>query len=138
MNEQSTAQSMRGWYRRYLDCCNRHDFDRLDEFVAAEVHVNGERQGLAGYIAGLRAVVAAFPDYRWELRHLLVEGNWLAAHLHDTGTHLGMAFGSPATGRRVSTEEFAFYRIEGARIVEVWVTADDLQLLRQLGGPTGP
>lgn len=138
MNEQSAAQSMRASYRRYLDRCNRHDFDRLDEFVAADVHVNGERQGLAGYIAGLRAVVTAFPNYRWELQHLVVERDWLAAHLHDTGTHLGMVFGEPATGRSVSTEEFAFYRIEGARIVEVWVTADNLHLLRQLREPTGP
>ncbi len=49
-------------YRRYNERCNTHAFDSLDEFVAAGVVVNGERQGLAGYVAGLEAVVRAFPD----------------------------------------------------------------------------
>jgi predicted ester cyclase len=40
--------------------------------------------------------------------------------------------GVPATGRSVGTQEFAFYRVEADRIAEVWGTADDLQLSRQL------
>jgi aspartyl-tRNA synthetase len=80
-------------------------------------------------------VVAAFPDYRWELRHLLVDAPWLAAHFTDTGTHRGSFLGVPASGRSVSTQEFAFYRVDAGRIVEVWVTADDLHLLQQLRPP---
>jgi predicted ester cyclase len=38
----------------------------------------------------------------------------------------------PATGRRVSTQEFAIYRFQAGRIAEVWVTADNLRLLDQL------
>jgi predicted ester cyclase len=30
------------------------------------------------------------------------------------------------------TQEFAFYRLESGKIVEVWVTADDLATLQQL------
>jgi predicted ester cyclase len=52
----------------------------------------------------------------------------------DTGTHRGAAFGVPGTGRAVRTQEFAFYRIAGGKIAEVWGTADDLDLLRQLRG----
>ena len=123
---------LEAFYRRYNALCNDHDFDRLGEFVAEEVTVDGEPRGLAAYANGLRAVVRAFPDYRWELRHLLVDGDWIAAHFADSGTHRGSAFGVPATGRRVSTQEFAFYRIQGGRIVEVWVTADNLRILDQL------
>jgi ketosteroid isomerase-like protein len=39
------------------------------------------------------------------------------------------------TGRRVVTEEYAFYRLRDGRIAEVWGTADDLALLRQLQSP---
>jgi predicted ester cyclase len=84
---------LEAFYRRYNALCNDHDFDRLGEFVAEEVTVDGEPRGLAAY---------------------------------------GSAFGVPATGRRVSTQEFAFYRIQGGRIVEVWVTADNLRILDQL------
>ncbi len=115
------AEQVRDWYRRYNEVCNGHRFGELSEFVAEDVVVNGERQGLDGYVAGLQAVVDAFPDYRWELRHLLVEGSWIAAHFVDTGTHLGSFLGVPAAHRPVTTQEFAMYRVlqvgrSGARL----------------------
>jgi predicted ester cyclase len=122
-------------YRRYNATCNAHRFEELGEFVHDELVVNGERIGLAGYAAGLRAVVRAFPDYRWELQHLLVDGDVVAAHFTDTGTHRGEWLGVPATGRRVTTQEFAVYRWTAGRIAEVWVTADNLRVLDQLRAP---
>ena len=121
-------------YRCYNAVCNAHKFARLTEFVHEHVEVNGEVQGLAAYRAGLEQVVIAFPDYRWDLRHLLVDEPWVAAHFIDTGTHRGPAFGIPATGRPVRTQEFAVYRFADDRIAEVWVTADNLRVLEQLRG----
>lgn len=128
----SEDDELAAFYRRYIGRCNAHDFDALAGFVDAEVEVNGERQGLEGYRAGLQAVVHAFPDYRWEVRHLFVRDRWVSAHFVDTGTHGGAFLGVPATGRRVSTQEFAVYRVTGGKIVEVWVVADNLGLLEQL------
>jgi predicted ester cyclase len=123
---------LQSFYRRYNSTCNEHRFDRLNAFVVDDVQVNGEVQGLASYVNGLEEVVRAFPDYQWELRHLLVDGDWLSAHLIDTGTHRGTFLGVSPTGRFVRTQEFAFYRIEGDRIAEVWVSADNLRLLDEL------
>ena len=125
-------RELEAFYRRYNATCNEHRFDRLGEFVAEDVQVNGEAQGLTGYATGLGEVVRAFPDYRWELRHLLIDGDWIGAHFVDTGTHRGTAFGVAATGRSVHTQEFAFYRIDAGKIVEVWVAADNLRTLDQL------
>ncbi|MGY1808253.1 ester cyclase [Blastococcus sp. SYSU D00669] len=127
--------SLADTYRRYNAACNAHRFDELGEFVHEELVVNGERAALAPYAEGLRAVVRAFPDYRWEIEHLLVDGDVVAAHFTDTGTHRGEWLGVPATGRRVTAREFAFYRWAGGRIAEVWVTADDLGVLEQLRAP---
>ena len=121
------------FYRHYLAACNDHAFDRLPAFVAGNVWVNDEPRGLTAYAAGLRAVVAGFPDYHWELRHLLIDGDSIAAHLTGAGTHQGEFLGVAATGRRVATAEFVVYRLENDRIAQVWETADDLALLRQLG-----
>ena len=125
-------QDLESVYRRYNSLCNAHRFDRLSEFVAQDVEVNGEVQGLQAYVDGLQAVVQAFPDYRWDLQHLFVSGAWVSAHFRDTGTHRGTFLGVPATGRVVSTQEFAIYRFQAGRIAEVWVTADNLRLLDQL------
>jgi predicted ester cyclase len=125
-------RELESFYRRYNQRCNDHQFDQLDEFVAENVEVNGEVQGLPAYAAGLTSVVRAFPDYRWNLRHLLIEGEWISAHFLDTGTHQGIWLGIPATGRTVRIQEFAVYRLDAGKIVEVWVTADNHELMSQL------
>jgi predicted ester cyclase len=105
-------RELEAFYLRYNRCCNQHAFERLEEFVASDVEVNGKRQGLQGYVDGLEDVVRAFPDFHWDLRHLLIDGSWLAAHLIDHGTH--------TSGRAVTTQEFAFYRVDVGKIAEVW------------------
>jgi predicted ester cyclase len=80
----------------------------------------------------LRSIVRSFPDYRWELRQLVIDPPWIAARLADTGTHRDAFFGLPATGRVVSTPEFAFYRVAAGRIAEVWGEAFHVQLLEQI------
>jgi predicted ester cyclase len=132
MKHDDRRREIESFYRRYNRCCNDHEFGQLSEFVADNVQVNGQEQTLKKYIAGLRAVTRAFPDYRWELQHLLIDGDWISAHFHDTGTHRDSYLGVPATGRAVSTQEFALYRLQDGKIAEVWVTADDLHLLDQL------
>jgi predicted ester cyclase len=47
-------------------------------------------------------------------------------------THRGDFLGVPATGRAVTTQEFALYWVNDGKIVEVWVTADNVGLLDQL------
>jgi predicted ester cyclase len=120
------------FYRRYNAYCNEHRFDEFAEFVSPEVTINDTARGLDAYTAGLRAVVSGFPDYRWQLRRLMVAEPWIAAHLTDTGTHRGTYFGVAPTGRSVSTEEFAFYRVESGRIAEVWGTPFHAHLIEQI------
>ncbi|MFI5713417.1 ester cyclase [Kribbella sp. NPDC051620] len=95
---------LKAFYRSYLQACNERRFDDLAEFVADDVEVNGEPRGVAQYGADLRDFTEAVPDFHWELRHLLVDGNWLSAHLWDTGT-------SPA-GRAGMIQEFSDFAVE--------------------------
>ena len=127
-----TDNELAAFYRRYNACCNEHRLEDLPEFVARDVAIDGIERGLDAYAAELRAVVRAFPDYRWELRRLVIEAPWIAAHLTDTGTHRGAFHGVRATGRSVAVPEFAFYRVEAGRIAEVWGSAFHVHLLDQL------
>jgi predicted ester cyclase len=113
-----TREDLQVLYDRYLQACNEHRFDELDEFVSE--HVNGAAEGLGRYVAGLQAVVAAFPDYQWQLHRLLVDDVWLAALLTGTGTHTGTFRGIQATGRVLRTQELVIYRTESAKIAECW------------------
>jgi predicted ester cyclase len=96
----SERKDLLAFYRRYLKRCNEHRFDELGEFVAEDV--NGPSEGLSRYIAGLHAVVEAFPDYQWELRHLLVDDQWLAARstrAPPTSTPRSFAYSPPQRSR---------------------------------------
>ncbi|MFC0627850.1 ester cyclase [Kribbella deserti] len=109
------------FYRRYLACSNERRFDDLGEFVDENVRINGNPAGLKAYADGLREVVEAFPDYHWDLQHLLVDGDWLSAHLIDTATHTGTPFlGIAATGRLIRIHELAIYRLDNRRIIDCW------------------
>jgi len=127
-----TDNEIAAFYRRYNACCNAHAFEDLAEFVAPEVAIDGSPRGLDAYAAELRTVVRAFPDYRWELRRLVVDAPWIAAHLTDTGTHRSEFRGVQATGRAIAIPEFAFYRVDAGRIAEVWGSAFHVHLLEQL------
>jgi predicted ester cyclase len=110
-----TDHELAAFYRRYNACCNEHRFEDLAEFVAPDVAIDGTERGLDAYAAELRAVVRAFPDYRWELRRLVIEAPWIAAHLTDTGTHRESFRGVQATGRSVAVPGFAVPRPEAFR-----------------------
>jgi predicted ester cyclase len=103
---------LEAFYARYLQRCNEHRFSELAEFVTDDVEVNDGAMGVAGYGEGLQTVVDTFPDFHWELRHLLVEDGWLSARLVDTG--------STRDGRSITLQEFAMYRIENGKIAAVW------------------
>ncbi len=127
-----TDEHLTALYRRYIACCNAHRFDDLAEFVAPEVVINGTDRGLDAYAENLRGVVRGFPDFHWDVRHILVDPPWIAVHLLDTGTHSATFLDVPATGRPVSTREFAFYRFDAGLIAEVWGDAFGVQLLHQV------
>ncbi|WP_432496819.1 ester cyclase [Kineococcus auxinigenes] len=107
-------------YERYLTCCNEHRFDDLGEFVSERVSGSGPVDGLAAYVDGVKAVCVAFPDYRWELQELVVEGGAIAARLIGRGTHTAPFSGIAPTGRRISTQELVVYRVADGKIVHCW------------------
>jgi predicted ester cyclase len=117
------------FYASYNRICNRHAFTELVPYVGANLVVNGQARTASEYVADLQRVVEAFPDYEWAVQRLVIEDPWISVHLQDVGTHRGPWLGRPPTGSRVSTDEFAMYRLEDGRIVEIWVTADNARLL---------
>lgn len=73
-------------YSDYIDACNRRAWDELANFGADRVLVNGSIRTRREYVADIMATTDVFPDYHWEVRRAVVEGEWLALHLYDTGT----------------------------------------------------
>jgi predicted ester cyclase len=107
-------------YEQYLAACNERRFDDLRNLVAADVSGSGPTDGIDAYVEGVAAIVRGFPDYRWDLQELVVQGDTVCARLTGRGTHTGTFSGVAATGRAVEVQELVVYRIRGGRIVHCW------------------
>jgi predicted ester cyclase len=95
--------------------------------------------------AHMRGVVewltAQFPDLHMTIEAVVEEGDTIAVRVLSEGTNLGPLNGVvPPTGKRFSSRQTHWFRIEDGRLAEHWATRDDLQAMIQLGvvRPPGP
>jgi predicted ester cyclase len=123
----------RSLYLSYLEQCNAHDFDRMASFYTPTIKVNDVPMDPAAVTAQFVPLISAFPDWHWEMRHLVVDGDNIAVHFTVTGTHRGAFQGIEATGRRVTVSEFTLYRVEDGKFAEVWDLTDMDAVMRQIG-----
>jgi aspartyl-tRNA synthetase len=135
MNQREEHRSL---YLSYLACCNEHDVDRMATFYTSAMQVNDVLMERAAVAAQFPPLFSAFPDWHWEMRHLVVDGGYIAVHFAVTGTHRGTFQGIEATGRRVAISEFTLYRLEGGKFAEVWDLADMQILMKQIGQGGAP
>ena len=94
------------------------------------------RDGLAGAVAVVHQLNAAFSDLRYVTLQVLVDGDRVAVHNSCTGRHTGPWAGRAPTGRSFHAEQVHILRFDPVGLaVEHWAVRDDLTLLRQLDGP---
>ncbi len=64
---------------------------------------------------------------------LFAEGDKVVVRYRFTGTHSGPFLGVAPTGKTVSVQGIAIYRIAEGRIVEGWALSDTWGAMQQLG-----
>lgn len=130
--------------RRYFDdMWNRGDTKVVDDLIADDVvgHVNNitvhGREVLRQRIGNLWS---AYSDLRFDVQDVVAADDRAVVRWTFQGRHTGTLYGRPGTGRSVSITGMNMFRLANGRIAEVWVSADDLGELEQLGlisVPTG-
>ncbi len=102
-----------------------------------EVHNPGLPDGVVhsreAWIEYHDAVVAAFPDVRFEVIDMVVGDGVVLTEMEVTGTHRGEFKGVPATGRRVTFRFMDKYVVEDGRVTEWYTYYDTAELQSQLG-----
>jgi predicted ester cyclase len=87
--------------------------------------------------AGVNAIAGmffeAFPDFHMRIDFIAAEGDRVAAHFVQGGTHQGPLFGIAPTGKTVSFGEIGLLRLEDGKVVESFYNTDMLSLMQQLG-----
>lgn len=106
-------------------------------FAAGYVNHAGARGTLSrpdGIRKNYQSLVEAFPDVRFTLDDLLVDGAKVVVRYAMYGTHLGQFQEFAPSGRQVVVPGIGIYKVEGGQIQESWVVRDSLLLIRQLKG----
>jgi steroid delta-isomerase-like uncharacterized protein len=109
-------------------------YDELNdpEFVnlSSPPGVPSDREGGKMYLWGF---LNAFPDSRFTIDDMIAEGDRVVTKKTFTGTHDGDFAGIPATGRTVTLQYVDIMRVRDGRIVEHWLSMDQLSFMQQLG-----
>ena len=116
---------------------NKRHLDLIEEFFTDDVilHVVGipSSSGLVTLQETIAKNLNAFPDFRLIFEDQIAAGDKVAARWTMTGTQMGKLFGIPATGKQVTESGMSFYRLANAKIAELWLLANNLGMMQQLG-----
>ncbi len=123
----------------FVAAINAQDWESLAAIVAPGFVRHSYAAGAPGvrsrddFIQYLRSEFETFPDARETIEDLLVDGDKVAARHRFTGTQAGRMGPYPPTGKSMTAEYIAIYRLEQNVIVESWAEWDNLNGLVQLG-----
>jgi len=117
---------------------NRGNYAVADEIIASDFiahtpHANDDIHGPEGvkqFISGLRS---GFPDLKFTIEDQIAEDDRVVARWQAQGTHEGNFQGVPATGKRVNVPGITINRFADGKVVEGWMSLDQLGLMQQLG-----
>jgi predicted ester cyclase len=119
---------------KLIEGIDRADFSILDTLCSPMLrgHFNGKQLNRAEIETAARQFSQAFTGIKHHTYDVVAEGDRVVICALDEATHTGDFRGIPATGRRVSFEMIATYRIADGKIAEVWELMDTAHLLQQI------
>ena len=95
--------------------------------------VGPEWRGLEGIKGEVKRHRTSFPDWHERVDDIVAEGDRVVIRFTSTGTQRGEFAGIAPTGRKVSIQEVAIFRLVDGKIVEQWGMPDIHGLMQQLG-----
>lgn len=125
--------------RLYAEFLNGGDASAADQLVSPDFS-GPAGEGPEGFKSTVLPLRRAFPDLQFTIQDMVTEGSRVVVRWTWQGTHRGPFAGTAPTGRLVSNDGIAIYRIEGGKIAEAWSQMDRLGVLQQIGvvPPIGP
>lgn len=118
------------------DVWNGADAEALDRLTAESYtyHLGGQpARDRAAMLAFVKAVHAAFSDWRVTVEDIVVGDDSVAIRWSGQVTHDGPFHGIPPTGKQVTVCGINLYTIQDGRIGKEYEQMDSLSMLTQLG-----
>ena len=136
--QESETERNKAVIRRFVEeVQNNKNWAAFDELNAPDFvnlssppGIPNDREGGKVYLG---AFLGAFPDSRFTIEDMIAEGDRVVTKKTFTGTHTAEFVGIPPTGRRVTLQFVDIMRVRDGRIVEHWLSMDQLSFMQQLG-----
>lgn len=119
----------------FYDAVSRQDLDAAEQLVDENVVTYGMPvpPGRVAFRGVGEMFKTAFPDGHVTIQQFVAEGDLVAVLWSFTGTNQGELMGIPPSGKQVQYTGMSIDRIRGGKIVEHWVSQDQLGMLQQMG-----
>lgn len=111
------------------------DFTALNELMREDYiqHNPLVGQGRKGFQDFFEAWFKASPDFKFELKQIVSEGDKVWVYGTYSGTHKGDWLGIPATGKAYQFDAVDIFRVQDGKLAEHWDVLDVYSLFKQLG-----
>jgi predicted ester cyclase len=137
-----TQDNLKATTQRIYDLMDQQNFTALRELTAPgfAAHVAGSpATDVEGWVLLGQKFYGGFPDGKFQIEHLLQDGDKVVMRGRWSGTHKGSFHGIAATCKRVEVTIICINRFAGGKLVEVWKEFDSLGMMQQLGAiPASP
>jgi len=123
--------------RRSYETADKNDLTAFSEQLAPDVAVH--LPGMPGplnreaLIQMMNVMFSGLTERRHVFEDQIAEGDKVATRVTLHAVHTGEFQGMPATGKQIVVPQIAIHRIQNGKIVEVWVSSDDISMMKQLG-----
>ena len=122
---------------RVVEAINQKNMAAFDEYVAADAVEYAAPPGMpptrepAKQFLGM--LLAAFPDFHYDVVYTVAEGDKVVQRLTGRGTMKGELLGLKPTGKHAMWTETHISRFANGKIAEHWANVDQAGMLQQLG-----
>jgi steroid delta-isomerase-like uncharacterized protein len=135
---ENEAERNKAVVRRFIEeVQNEKNWDTFDELnaddfinLSAPPGVPSDREGGKMFLG---AFLNAFPDCHVTVDDMIAEGDRVVTKKTFTGTHTAELNGIPPTGKRVSIQYVDILRLRDGKIIEHWLSMDQMNFMQQLG-----
>jgi steroid delta-isomerase-like uncharacterized protein len=137
----SKLESAKAVIRRFSEeIVNKGNLEVLEELVHPDVDFSTKIADLPRGIEGVRKLFSdlhrAFPDAACNIEDMLGEDDMVAERFTFVGTHKGPYRGMEPTGKLLTLQGMAMFRVVDGKIAARWGLEDTWGMMKQLGaGP---
>lgn len=106
------------------------NYVRYSQSMSADL---GEITGIDTYKGFLEEGFVSFPDYKEEIVQMIAEDDKVFIITKGTALNSGPMGDIPPTNKEFTIYNYGLFRIENNKVVEMWVSWDNVSMLKQLG-----